>query len=71
MIFTEECNCIVVEIDGLIVNRIVCSEETPNDWAPGEGLAMHVDNVGWAIGGTYKDGVYTPPPEPKEETPSE
>ena len=61
MIFTEECNCIVVNADGLIVNRIVCSEETPDDWHPGTGLTMFVDKVGWAIGGSYIDGVYTPP----------
>ena len=32
--------CIVLNADGLIVNRIVIDENTPTDFSPGPGLAM-------------------------------
>lgn len=68
MKFTEECACIVVDVDGLIVNRIVCSEDTPEDWTPGPGLTMHKESSPMAIGGTYVNGAYTSPPEPEDES---
>ena len=78
--------CIVLNSDGLIVNRIVVDEHTPADFSPGPGLTMSDviiapidvpvldDNdeptgetqtvvVPMAIGGTYSNGVYTPPNE--------
>lgn len=66
MKFTEESICIVVNPAGLIINRIVCGPETPENWAPGLDLTMHKETTPMAIGGTYINGVYTPPPEPEE-----
>ena len=60
---------LVINDDGLVVNRIVTDETTPNDFNPGPGLTMLPHTVEGVIGGTYKNGVYTPP-EP-EETESE
>ena len=57
---------LVTDAEGLIVNRIVLDENTPRNWTPGPGLTLLPHSVQGAIGGTYIDGVYTPPPEPEE-----
>ena len=57
---------IITNADGLIVNRIVIDETTLHDWHPGFGLTLQSAGVDGAIGGTYVNGVYTPPPEPDE-----
>ena len=63
-----EYTCLIVNESGLIVNRIVYDDElTPPDWHPGEGLTMLDKSIDGAIGGSYINGVYTPPPEPKED----
>ena len=60
---------LVLDADGVIVNRIVVDETTPVDWSPGEGLELADDDpVAWFpwhadIGGSLVDGVYTPPSE--------
>ena len=61
-------NRTVTNTDGLIVNRIVVDETTPDDWHPGPGLTLRPPDVDGAIGGTYINGLYTPPPEPAEQT---
>lgn len=67
MRFTEYCKCLVVNSEGLVVNLIVCDENTPDDFSPGSGLTLVKNTVDGAIGGSYIDGVYTPPSEPEEE----
>lgn len=61
-----ETNHIVTDNSGLIVNRIVKDENTPSDWSPGTGLTVWPETIEGAIGGSYIDGVYTPPAEPEE-----
>ena len=65
--------CIVLNSDGLIVNRIVVDENTPADFSPAPGLVcndtteaeIEIDGervtVPMDIGGRYINGVYTPP----------
>ena len=52
----------VTNSDGIIINRIVSDENTPEDWSPGDNLVVHPPEVVGDIGGTIIDGVYTPPP---------
>lgn len=54
---------VLVSIEsGIIVNRIVASDDFP---AP-EGFTLELDNPEYSIGGTLINSVYTPPvPEPE------
>lgn len=52
----------LVDGSGTIVNRIVASAE----WTPPTGLLVMAEaDTFYEIGGTYRDGVYTPPPRPE------
>ena len=44
----------------IIVNRIMLDD--PDAWEVPEGQSIVEDTVGMVIGGSYVDGVYTPPP---------
>ena len=66
MPYTTEGVHLVIDGDGNVVNRIVTNEGTPDDWVPGPGLTLLDRSIEGDIGGTYIDGVYTPPPEPEE-----
>ena len=52
---------------GLVVNVVAVDAATPADWHPGPGLTLLPEEVTGAIGGTYIDGRYTPPPDPDRE----
>jgi hypothetical protein len=55
---------VIEQATGIIDNRIVLDD--PAQWEPPAGHVL-VEETGepMAIGGTYIDGVYTPPPEPE------
>lgn len=56
---------IIVDESGNIVNRIVWDGEP--SWEPQAGQSVIEDqNNEYDIGGTYIEGVYTPPPAPEE-----
>ena len=54
---------LVIDSEGNIVNRILL-DSSLTDWSPGEGLTLVPANIDGDIGGTYINGVYTPPPDP-------
>ena len=56
----QDCVRLLVDADGLIVNRIMIEPDAVFDPSP---LIVAPDGVDGYIGGTYIDGVYTPPPE--------
>lgn len=50
----------IVVKDGLIVNSIILDD--PADWTTPDGCEIYQDVTNsYYIGGTYVDGVYTPP----------
>ena len=54
---------IVDDTSHIIVNRIVVEDGGQWKSSAGQTVVEETDNP-MAIGGTYLDGVYTPPPEP-------
>jgi hypothetical protein len=53
-------NFAIVSTSGLIVNRVVLDEGA--EWEPPEGTGVVAEiEIPLDIGGTYFDGVYTPP----------
>ena len=55
---------LLLDEEGNIVNRIVYDTEAMYDPSP---LILTPEGVDGDIGGTYIDGVYTPPPEDEAE----
>lgn len=54
----------VVDSTGLIINTVVWDGET--EWSPPDGAeAVKCGENICGIGGTYKDGIFTPPPDPE------
>jgi hypothetical protein len=51
----------IVDENGAIVNRV--EVDADSEWSPPEGCTT-VDGSTFNIGGTYINGVYTPPPQP-------
>ncbi|MCD9821216.1 hypothetical protein [Bradyrhizobium japonicum] len=52
----------VIDSTGTIVNRVVIEGDA---WTPPEGCTtVEETDTPFAIGGTYIDGIYTPPPSP-------
>lgn len=56
-------NYALIDSDGLIVNRIVLDDTGAWEVPEGHSIVEETD-AAINIGGTYIDGVYTPPPEP-------
>lgn len=54
-----------VVVDGNVTNVIVCDNES--DISVNGQLVKCVPNNIAQVGGTYKDGVFLPPPEPDPE----
>lgn len=54
---------IIVDENGLVINRIVAGSGWVND-IPNSTAVAETD-VEYSIGGSYVNGVYTPPPEPE------
>ena len=60
----EDCqNCVRLLLDneGNVINRILLEPDAIYDPSP---LIVGPEEVDGEIGGTYINGVYTPPPEP-------
>ena len=55
----QDCVHLLLDSDGLIVNRIMLEPDAEYDPLP---LILAPEGVDGEMGGTYIDGVYTPPP---------
>ena len=58
----EECIRLLIDVDGNIVNRIMLEPDAEYDPSP---LIVLPEGVDGEIGGTYINGVYTPPESEK------
>lgn len=54
---------IVETSSGAVVNRVLLDD--PADWSPPDGCFAVEELDPMEIGGTYVDGIYTPPPKPE------
>ena len=52
---------LIINSEGNVVNHIIADDAFPADAL--DGLIILPSSVVGSIGGIYKDGVYTPPPE--------
>ena len=57
---------LVLDGDGNIMNAIVIEPAEVDEWCAATGCLLAPVGVNGEIGGTYSNGVYTPPPEPEE-----
>ena len=67
---TDTVRAAIISKDGLVLNVTLLGVDwdgSEGEWQPPEGTHVELDaDAKLRIGGTYRDGVFTPAPEPDE-----